>query len=189
MGRRRWPVRVTASLALLLGVVVTVGVLLAAGSAGAPGGPVTSSGTGALPPAGQAGPARVELSVDAHAHPRAEAVRALLQSYFDAVNGRDYRAWTATVVSDLPSQQPPAKWARDLRTTRDGTIRVRRIEPAGPSALLVLLSFVSVQAPEDAPADLRVGRICWDASFGLAPERGGLRIDARRAGSVLRHPC
>ncbi len=182
---RQWPAALTAALVLLLGIVIASGIVVRARlgepSAGAAGGP--------LPAPGQAGSAVVELSADARAYPGAAAVRALLHTYFDAVNSRDYPRWATTVVPDLAARQPETTWASDLAGTRDGTILVSRIEEADAGGgLLVLVSFATV-APVQNAADLPAGRSCWNASYSLVQEDGSLRLDSPRAGSVIRVSC
>jgi hypothetical protein len=140
----------------------------------------------AAPPATGAGPGTVELSADTLRHPQHLAVRERLQAYFDAINARDHAAWAAAVTPERVAAQPAESWLAGVRSTQDGTIRVDRIE-AAPGGVVALVRFTSTQDPADAPADLRVGRICWRAAFPMTG--AGLAIGAGSAGSTLSRPC
>ncbi|MCW0212383.1 MAG: hypothetical protein OJJ54_03410 [Pseudonocardia sp.] len=134
-----------------------------------------------------AGPTEVTLSLDALAHPEAEAVRGRLQSYFDAINAKDYRRWADVVVPERAVQQPEEAWQEGVRTTVDGSIRVDRIDDYPGDAVLALVRFVSTQDPADAPDALRTGRICWRGTLPLTGTP--LRIDTGSAGSLVGAPC
>jgi hypothetical protein len=155
-------------------------------TAGAPAQPATST---SLAPAEQPGPAAVELSADAKAHPDQDAVRILLQHYFDAINQQDYRVWTSTVVEERREAQPEQVWRDAYRTTRDGSIYVQRILPSGRTGLIVLLSFTSTQSPAQAPADLRAGCIHWQVAYPVTLEQGQARLDTGLPGSSSRAIC
>ena len=137
-------------------------------------------------PATGAGPATVELSLDALTHPQHLAVRERLQAYFDAINARDHAAWAATVTPDRVAAQPAETWLAGVRSTQDGTIRVDRIEDR-PDGVLALVRFTSTQDVAGAPADLRVGRICWRTALPMTGV--ALAIGAGAPGNTLSQPC
>ncbi|MEU7813851.1 hypothetical protein [Pseudonocardia sp. NPDC049154] len=137
-------------------------------------------------PATGAGPPTVELSLDALTHPQHLAVRERLQAYFDAINAHDHAAWAATVTPERVAAQPAETWLAGVRSTQDGTIRVDRIEDA-PDGVLALVRFTSTQDVADAPADLRVGRICWRSALPMTG--AALAIGAGAPGSTLSRPC
>lgn len=148
---------------------------------------IAPSGSPTSPAAQGAGSGTVELSTDAGRHPSADVVRSQLQRYFDAINSRDYSLWTTSVVADRVAQQPQAQWLAAIDSTTDGTIRVDRIDDLGPERVLALVRFVSVQGLDDAPADLKVPRICWR---GALPMTGSPpRLETGNAGSMLSEPC
>ena len=144
---------------------------------------------GAVPPVpvAGAGSGAVTLSADAADHPAATGVRAQLQHYFDAINARDYAAWRVAVTPDRAAVLPEPVWTAAYRSTRDGTIRVDRIDDAPGPALLVRVRFVSTQDLADAPPQLKVPRICWRSTLpmlGVPP-----RIGTAGDGTTLSTAC
>jgi hypothetical protein len=121
-------------------------------------------------------------------------VRDQLQRHFDAINAKDYRAWTTTVVPQRAKRLDEAEWRAAYASTTDGTIRIDRIDPLPATGVgdagdgvLVRVRFVSTQNVEDAPPDLRAPRICWRSTLpmrGLPP-----LIDMTGGGSSLREAC
>ncbi|WP_219417252.1 hypothetical protein [Pseudonocardia nigra] len=155
-----------------LAVAAVLAVLVVAGLAAAP----LLSGTSASPrwsvPARGAGPTTVEVSADVARHPWGEAVRAQLQRHFDAINAKDYAQWRETVVPERAEALPEPAWQEAYRSSRDGSIRIVRIDDAPGGGVLVRLRFVSTQDVADAPPDLPVERICWRSTLpmtGLPP--------------------
>jgi hypothetical protein len=134
-------------------------------------------------PAQGAGSTALEVSADVWAHPQAGVVEDVLGRYFNAINSKNYQAWAATVTPALVSQQPETTWRQGYNSTTDGTIRVSRIDAFGPGKLVALVSYVSVQRPEDGPEGLKTGRICWRAAFPLVGSPP--LIDIGKPGSVL----
>jgi hypothetical protein len=173
----------TAAVAIVLAVLVVVGGAAALASR-------TRSGPPAVPAEG-AGSSEVELSPDAADHPAGDAVLEQLQRHYDAINGRDYAQWRATVVPARAAALGEAEWQKAYATTKDGSIRVERIDldpdAESGSGLLVRLRFVSTQAVGNAPSDLPVGRICWRSTL---PMRGTPPlIDVTGGGSSAREAC
>ncbi len=86
-------------------------------------------------------------------------MREQLQRHYDAINARDYEGWRGTVVQQRADGLPEPEWQQAYASTRDGTIRIDRIDriDAAPDAgLLVRVRFVSTQDVADAPPDLQV---------------------------------
>ncbi|TWH18254.1 hypothetical protein [Prauserella rugosa] len=146
--------------------------------------PATSTAPASAPPEEQPGPTRVQMAGDAAAHPEADAVRQVLQDYFDAINDRDYDLWVTTVVGDRAAVQPEDVWRANYRSTRDGSIRVYRIESAPEDQLTALVGFTSVQSATDAPDDLPSECIRWRLAFPLTAEEGEWRIGTVPPGTV-----
>jgi hypothetical protein len=173
----------TAVVAIALAVVVVVGGAAALATRDRSGPPQV--------PAEGVGSSEVELSPDAAEHPAGEVVRMQLQRHYDAINGRDYEQWRATVVPARAAALSEAEWQEAYSTTQDGSIRVERIDPdpdaGSDEGLLVRVRFISVQAVEKAPPDLQVGRICWRSTL---PMRGTPPlIGTTGGGSSAREAC
>ena len=171
----------TRAVALLFGVLIVVGgaAALATRATGRPGPPEI--------PAEGVGSSEVQVSPDAANHPAAEAVRAQLQRHYDAINDRDYAQWRATVVPARSDALGEDEWRDAYATTRDGSVRVQRIDAAPDGGLLVRVRFVSTQAVENAPSDLPAERICWRSTL---PMRGAPPlIDVTGGGSSARESC
>lgn len=183
---RRWLVPVLVAV-----VALTVGGGLVAREVYRPGArtpqsaaPATSAAPSSVEPAEQPGPARVQLTSDAAAHPDARAVRGVLQTYFDAINQRNYDMWVTTVVAERAALQGEQEWLQNYRSTRDGNVRVYRIEAAPDDGLTVLLGFTSVQNAADAPDDLQSDCIRWRLAFPLTKDKDGWRIGTVPPGTV-----
>jgi hypothetical protein len=126
----------------------------------------------------QPGPSVVELTPDAAAHPQYENVRQLLQTYFDAINNRDYEKWKLTVTRIRIQAKPLADWLKDYHTTRDGSILVYRIDALSDRALRVLIGFTSTQNPQDAPPELPdASCVHWRLTLPVTQEQGRWRLD------------
>ncbi|MDQ4117365.1 MAG: hypothetical protein M3235_10455, partial [Actinomycetota bacterium] len=139
-----------------------------------------------LPDSG-AGTDTVALSADAAEHPAAQLVLEQIQLYFNAINNRDYQTWSQVVTDERAEQQPRSEWLRGIGSTTDGTIRVDRIVGLDQGRVLALVRFVSVQNPDDGPAGLKVGRICWRASLPMSGSPP--RLEVGDAESTLGAPC
>ena len=132
----------------------------------------------ARPLAQQPGPGTVELTPDAALHPEHEAVRTLLQRYFDAINGLDYDQWKATVTKTRIQAKPKADWLKDYASSKDGSILVYRIDGVSDQDLRVLVGFTSVQDPAKAPDEVP-GASCvlWRLVLPLTQESGDWKVD------------
>ncbi|MEU6642244.1 hypothetical protein ABZ863_06805 [Saccharomonospora sp. NPDC046836] len=149
-----------------------------------------AQGTSVRVPREEPGSAQVELTPDAAAHPESEPVRTVLQEHFDAINGRDYDQWTTTVVAARVQAQSRRTWLTNYRSTRDGGIRVYRIEAAPEGRLRVLVGFTSTQDIVDAPPDLPEHCIRWWLGLPLTRESGEWRVDTVPTdASPVRAPC
>jgi hypothetical protein len=169
----------TAAVAIVLAVMVVVGGAAALASRGGSGPPPV--------PAEGVGSSEVELSPDAEDSAAAEEVRAQLQRHYDAINGRNYAQWRATVVPARAVALGEAEWQKAYSTTQDGSIRVERIDPDPDGGLLVRVRFISAQSVDNAPSDLRAERICWRSTL---PMRGTPPlIDVTGGGSSAREAC
>jgi hypothetical protein len=141
----------------------------------------------AAPPVGDA-TALVRLDAGPAAHPAARQVLELLERHFDAINRKDYATWAATVTGRRAAHETPAHWLAAFGSTRDDAVVVTGIT-ATAGGVLVDLSFVSEQDPADAPADLRVGRICWSSHWPIEGVGAGGRIAAPAKGATSQRAC
>ena len=139
------------------------------------------------PPAEQPGDATVTAVTDAASHPLYEPVRALLQTIFDSINSRNYDRWRAVVNPGRAKNEPQDKWLANYRSTKDGSIVVRRIESGPAGAARVLLSFTSLQDPNDAPAELPERCIQWRVIWPIAFLDGAWKLDVGTTGSAAQH--
>lgn len=147
------------------------------------GGTVAAPEPAALDPEEQPGSPVVRLTPDATAHPLGENVRTLLQTYFDAINARDYERWKTTVSSERVQATSKRQWRSDFDSTRDGSILVYRIESAPDNGLRVLLGFTSTQDISQAPVEFPRECIRWRLALPVVKESGQWRIDDLESGN------
>jgi hypothetical protein len=149
--------------------------------------PVVQPSPSAVPPEDQPGPADVQGTADATAHPLYRTLQPLLQTYFDAINEKDYARWTGTVTDERRAQQSEDKWRADYRTTRDGSIVIYRIEARGDGAARVLVQFTSTQVAEDAPPELPAACIHWNVVWAVAMDGGQWKLAAGTSSATPKH--
>ncbi|MFC5287607.1 hypothetical protein ACFPM7_11150 [Actinokineospora guangxiensis] len=181
--------------AVLIAVVVTAAGGLLARDLYAESAPATTQrpvvpSTSAVPPSEQPGSRAVQGTEDAIRHPMYETVRQLLQTHFDAINGRSYERWMTTVTSTHIENRPEDDWRVAYRSTQDGSVVVHRIEAGPADRARVLLGFTSTQDLADTPPELPETCIRWRVVYALAVENGAWRIDAGTTGASPQHdPC
>jgi hypothetical protein len=114
-----------------------------AGSGPASSGPA-SSGPASAPPAGLA-----SLAPAAALYPGAGAIEAVVNRYFQAINGRDYAAYQATQSPGIAMTEP--QFQAGFKSTRDSNVLITGITtmPGGQPAADV--TFTSRQQPQDGP--------------------------------------
>lgn len=146
--------------------------------------------TATLPVSEQPGPDTVELTRDAAAHPQHEAVRTLLQQYFNSINSRNYDEWKNTVTRAREQEKSRASFQQEYQTTKDGSILVYRIESQSNKSLRVFVAFTSTQDKSAAPAVLPETCVRWDLVLPLSVENGHYQVDvvAGSAPTVV-SPC
>lgn len=146
--------------------------------------PVTQPLSSSLRPSEQPGPRTVGLTADATAHPQHEQVRAVLQSYFDAINNRDYGQWASSVSAERRQNKTRNEWTGEYRSTKDGSILVYRIETVEPAQLRVLVAFTSTQELSDAPVGVPETCIHWWLILPVVLQDGRWRLDAVAPGTT-----
>lgn len=113
----------------------------------------------------------VRLSAAAGGHPRAAEVQTTVQQYFDAINNRDFAAWTHSVAAAQSAPQTESQWVNDYSTTTDSNLTVVGISD---DPLRVRMMFTSEQDVELAPKSLPVDCINWDVTYLLGDQDGRL---------------
>jgi hypothetical protein len=185
--RQRWLVPVVV---VVLSVTVGSG-LLAREVYRSPDRPAGDTSAAAVPSSASSGePAAadaVRMTDDARVHPQADAVRKLLERYFEAINTKQYPQWVTTVSSKRAGQQPIDEWKDGIRTTKDSDALVYRIERGAGSSWRVLVGFRSEQEVDDAPLFFRERCIRWRLVLPVIVEKGVLKIDAVDGGPPPEH--
>ncbi len=186
---RLWPWAVPVTLVVLMAAVG--GGLTARGFYGESASDPSESAPRTSAPAtqGRPGPAVVELAPGAVEHPDHRTVRSMLQILFYSINANRYDQWRTTVVEERQRTMPESEWREAYGSTRDGSIRVHTIRPGPDDSVRVLLSFTSVQDPEDAPPETPVDCLRWHVVYPLVKDSGGLRLDTNLPGSSQHSPC
>ncbi|WP_344867907.1 hypothetical protein [Amycolatopsis ultiminotia] len=187
--RQRWLIPV---LVVVLSVTVAGGLLArelyhGAGEQADAIAPITVPPSTSDEPREEPGPPRVEITPDVANHPQDEVVRGVLQAYFDALNSKDYQAWSETVSDARRDQTTLADWKRDFQSTKDGSILLYRIEPGAQNSLRVLVGFTSTQSLNEAPVNFQYPCIRWRLVLPMKFERGAYRIDAVDSGTTTEH--
>ncbi|MEV0705505.1 hypothetical protein AB0I53_47395 [Saccharopolyspora sp. NPDC050389] len=137
-------------------------------------------------------PLGIVYTPDAAIHPDQPNVQALLDNHFRSINDRSYDLWKSTVVPSKWLELPKDKWVDSYGTTRDFGWTVQRIDPGPDGSLLVMLTFMSNQAPEDAPPQAKSTCVTWNVVYPLVLDetRQGLRLDTSKLpNSALFKPC
>lgn len=135
----------------------------------------------------QPGPPTVRGTADAVAHPLYGTLRELLQTYFDAINAKDYARWSSVVTYERQTLQPEQEWMKAYGTTTDGNIVMHRIEARGDGTARVLLTFTSTQAKENAPVVLPEPCIHWNVVWAFSTEDGDWKLAAGPASATPQH--
>ncbi|HKN50926.1 MAG TPA: hypothetical protein VJX66_00430 [Amycolatopsis sp.] len=138
---------------------------------------VVATSTAPLSPAQEPGPDKVGVTPQAAMHPQDDAVRNVLQTYFDSINTRDYKKWSTVVSNARRAAQPYDTWNKGVRSSKDGSILVYRIEAGAQNSLRVLVGFTSTQNVEDAPEWIQATCIHWRLMFPMVIEGNGFKID------------
>ncbi|HEU5471389.1 MAG TPA: hypothetical protein VFV67_12105 [Actinophytocola sp.] len=143
-----------------------------------------------IPDSAQPGDPTVAPVEDAAQHPLYPEVRATLQTYFDAINAKDYDRWRRAVTRRFAAEYGRDQWRDDYRSTRDGSIVVWRIETGLPGTARVLISFTSTQDPRDGTHELPdADCVRWRLVYAFLYEDDVWRLDKGLLGSTLTEAC
>lgn len=181
-GNHRWAVTLVVVLVVALVALIGIGGLRLAQMRSVPM-------AAARAPIAGAGAPDVEVSVDAWLHPASGATQHALGRYFEAINRHSYADWARAVTPARAAVESEAVWNQTYRSTRDGTIRISRIDDLSGGRLIAFVSFVSQQDPQDSPEPFKnkVDQVCWRISFVLAGDP--LRVDQTPSGNILLGKC
>jgi hypothetical protein len=117
-------------------------------SAPASSGPASSgpasSGPASAPPAGLA-----SLAPAAALYPGAGAIEAVVNRYFQAINGRDYAAYQATQSPGIAMTEP--QFQAGFKSTRDSDVLITAISTGPDGNPAADMTFTSRQQPQDGP--------------------------------------
>ena len=122
-------------------------------------------------------------------HPQANAVRNVLQTYFDSINTRDYKKWSTVVSNARRAAQPYDTWNKGVRSSKDGSILVYRIDALSDQELSLLVGFTSTQDPSAAPADLPAVCVQWKLTLPLVLESNHWKVGPTAGNSAEYARC
>lgn len=208
-GRRLWvPVLVAGVVLLAIVAIASVFILdrgddgdkiaspaaspTATPTAGAP----TATPTRASPSAtagSSAPPARLVATDPSVADPRAVDVATMFETYFTAINNRDYdqalTAYDPAGAINPNNTKQATDFKQGISTTTDTEIVLRSVGPpaSGRGVLDARVTFHSNQQPGYGPKE-RPNETCtaWDVTYALSQPSGGYRI---LAGKASHSPC
>ena len=118
----------------------------AAPSSSAPTSPSAPAGSvpASAPPAGLA-----SLAPAAALYPGASAIEAVVNRYFQAINGRDYAAYQATQSPD--NAMTASQFQAGFKSTRDSDVLITGITSGFDGRPAADVTFTSRQQPQDGP--------------------------------------
>lgn len=118
----------------------------------------------------------VALTADARSSSQGKQIQQALQTYFNAINQRDYAMWLSVVTEAQAAEKSESDFHRSYESTKDTDITVLRIETA-PSGLSVLVTFRSTQNVEDAPQAAQFPCVQWQVVWPMVRQNGGYKLD------------
>jgi hypothetical protein len=161
----------------LVVVVVVVAALIAhnlyhqPASTGA-GAVVAPQSQASVPASAQPGPSTVAFAPDVATFPQHAQLLNVLQTYYNAINDKNYDQWLSVVTPEFAAEEPEQSFLAGYQSTHDGSIFVYRVDSAPQNGLRVLVGFTSVQAPGDAPHDFKQACIHWHVVLPLSWDGG-----------------
>ena len=116
--------------------------------------PSTGSGATSAPPGSTGGtgggPGRVHIAAAAQQAPDAQSVAAFLDSYFSAINGHDYQAYSALLTPVMQQGLTQSSFDQGYRGTVDSAESLVNISQAADGDTAVSVTFTSHQNPDHA---------------------------------------
>jgi len=118
--------------------------VLSSSAPASPSAPASSSAPASAPPAGLA-----SLTPSAALYPGASAIEAVVNRYFQAINGRDYAAYRATQSPGNAMTAP--QFQAGFESTRDSDVLITGITTMPDGSPAADVTFASRQQPQDGP--------------------------------------
>jgi hypothetical protein len=122
----------------------------------------------------------VQVAVGAAASPAAPQVTALLNRYFNAINTRNYAAYSSLLDAQMRADNSAASFAAGYATTKDSAETLTSISSTGGGDLAATISFTSQQSPaksiDHSPCNnwlLTLYLVPQDNSYVIAPAPSG----------------
>lgn len=113
------------------------------------------------------------MASGAQGGPDLQAVTALLQSYFTAINQHDYAAYASLLAPSMLQQNSASGFASGYGSTAD-TDEILTAISATSSGLAATVTFTSTQQPAESPDNSSCDD--WDITLYLAPGGSGYLI-------------
>jgi hypothetical protein len=153
---------------------------------------VVATGSSSVPGSAEPGPPTVSVTPDVLKYAQHAKVQQVFQTYFNAINTKQYDRWRSVVTSALADEQSESAFVSGYKSTRDGSILLYRVDTAPNNGLRVLVTFHSTQDPADAPTGFAHQCIAWQMVKPLTWDQDDntWKIDAGILdGSPLRAVC
>ena len=143
-------------------------------------GPTTPAPTPSPSPTQPLASDTVAVSNAAAGNPRHVAVVSFLQTYFTAINSRDYRAYLGLLGPEAQATYTRRAFMHGYRSTSDSAERLKRIYAAGAGTVAVV-TFTSHQDPRDS-VNGQESCTRWRISLYLQPTGTGYTMVPAPAG-------
>jgi hypothetical protein len=130
------------------------------------------------PPGPAAGHSAVTVTPAAAAEPHVHPVIMLLDSYFSALNQRDFPAYSSLFIPAIRATMHG--FGPGYQSTRDSRARLTGLARTGPEGLAAMVTFVSHQNPADSPDHAACDR--WHITLFLKSDGRDYHIRRHRPG-------
>jgi hypothetical protein len=122
----------------------------------------------------------VAVASGAADNPAATQVTALVNSYFTAINNRDYSAYASLLDQQARQRNSESTFDSGYATTTDSAETLTSISDTGSGGLAASLTFTSKQSPADSPDDSPCDQ--WSITLFLVPNGTGYLIGTPPSG-------
>ncbi len=140
----------------------------------------TATATPAAAPTPASSGSLVTAAPGAAQAPAAPPVEAFLNSYFTAINNRDYQQYRALLSHQMRRAISQGVFNAGYRSTADSGATITSITGSGPGRLAVAVTFTSHQQPAGSPTHTACTH--WDITLYLRQRGGGYVIGRPPAG-------